>query len=185
MITRENIRELANFEAKQGTAVSFYYQPHTPKDKSHREEAILVKDLVRAALRGTVPAHGVAAHDVVAARQPPQPQSAGPVTRQADEADAIEFGPRDVRDAAVVPAGEAAVRAAIDGQSGVMVTIERVPGPGYASVTGLVPLERVAGVERGFPREWIDETGHDVRPAFLAWASPLVGPLAPDAEIES
>ena len=51
MITRENIRELANFEAKQGTAVSFYYQPHTPKDKSHREEAILVKDLVRAALR--------------------------------------------------------------------------------------------------------------------------------------
>lgn len=51
MITRENIRELANFEAKDGCAVSFYYQPTTPKDKSHREEAILVKDLVREALK--------------------------------------------------------------------------------------------------------------------------------------
>jgi len=26
---------------------SFYFQPHTPQNKSHREEAILVKDLVR------------------------------------------------------------------------------------------------------------------------------------------
>lgn len=51
MITRENIRELANFEAKEGCAISFYYQPSTPKDKSHREEAILIKDLVRDALR--------------------------------------------------------------------------------------------------------------------------------------
>ena len=51
MITRENIRELANFESKHGSAVSFFYQPKTPKDKSHREEAILLKDLVRDAQR--------------------------------------------------------------------------------------------------------------------------------------
>jgi peptide subunit release factor 1 (eRF1) len=51
MITRENIRELANFESGEGCAVSFFYQPAPPKDKSHREEAILVKDLVRDALR--------------------------------------------------------------------------------------------------------------------------------------
>lgn len=51
MITRENIRELANFETTEGCAVSFFYQPVTPKDKSHREEAILIKDLVKAALR--------------------------------------------------------------------------------------------------------------------------------------
>ena len=51
MITRENIRELANFEAREGCAVSFFYQPVTPKNKSHREEAILIKDLVRAAQR--------------------------------------------------------------------------------------------------------------------------------------
>ncbi|HET7183769.1 MAG TPA: hypothetical protein VFI82_03735 [Terriglobales bacterium] len=51
MITRENIRELAEFESLEGSALSFYYQPSTPKDKSHREELILVKDLVRNAIR--------------------------------------------------------------------------------------------------------------------------------------
>ena len=51
MITRENIRELAGFESCEGCALSFYYQPSTPKDKSHREELILVKDVVRNALR--------------------------------------------------------------------------------------------------------------------------------------
>ncbi|MGZ4836868.1 MAG: baeRF10 domain-containing protein [Terriglobales bacterium] len=51
MITRENIRELAGFESREGCALSFYYQPSTPKDKSHREELILVKDLVRNAVR--------------------------------------------------------------------------------------------------------------------------------------
>jgi peptide subunit release factor 1 (eRF1) len=34
-----------------GCAISFYFQPHTPQNKSHREEAILVKDLVRDSLR--------------------------------------------------------------------------------------------------------------------------------------
>jgi len=51
MITRENIRELANFESGEGCAISFFYQPAPPKDRSHREEAILLKDLVRDALR--------------------------------------------------------------------------------------------------------------------------------------
>ncbi len=51
MITRENIRDLANFESSEGCAISFYFQPRTPQNKSHREEAILVKDLVREALR--------------------------------------------------------------------------------------------------------------------------------------
>ena len=51
MITRDDIRELANFKSPEGCAVTFYYQPSTPPNKSHREEAILVKDLIRAALR--------------------------------------------------------------------------------------------------------------------------------------
>lgn len=51
MITRENIRELAAFEANEGCAISFFYQPVTPTNKSHREESILIKDLVRAAQR--------------------------------------------------------------------------------------------------------------------------------------
>ena len=51
MITRDDIRELANFRSPEGCAVTFYYQPSTPPNKSHREEAILVKDLIRNALR--------------------------------------------------------------------------------------------------------------------------------------
>lgn len=51
MITREAIRELASHESQAGCAVSFYYQPSTPKDQSHREESIFLKDLVKNALR--------------------------------------------------------------------------------------------------------------------------------------
>jgi peptide subunit release factor 1 (eRF1) len=51
MITRESLRELAEYQSPKGCALTFYYQPDTPKDQSHREEAILVKDLVREALR--------------------------------------------------------------------------------------------------------------------------------------
>ncbi|HEY6306493.1 MAG TPA: hypothetical protein VI488_08580 [Candidatus Angelobacter sp.] len=51
MITREELRQLAQVESQAGCAVSFYFQPQTPQDKSHREETILVKDLVREALR--------------------------------------------------------------------------------------------------------------------------------------
>jgi peptide subunit release factor 1 (eRF1) len=52
MITRADIRELAEFhgDGHEHCAISFYFEPHTPLDRSHREEAILVKDLVRSAL---------------------------------------------------------------------------------------------------------------------------------------
>ena len=53
MITREDIRELAQFQFddKDSCALSFYFQPRPPQNKSHREEAILAKDLVRSAMR--------------------------------------------------------------------------------------------------------------------------------------
>jgi peptide chain release factor subunit 1 len=50
MITRELIRELAEFQSPQGDAITFYYQPNTPQDKSHRHEAIEIKDLVKDAM---------------------------------------------------------------------------------------------------------------------------------------
>jgi hypothetical protein len=54
MITRDEIRELASFFADEKTgacALSFYFQPDTPQDRSHRGEAILAKDLVKHALK--------------------------------------------------------------------------------------------------------------------------------------
>ncbi len=51
MITREELRHLAQVESPENSAVTFYFQPQTPQNKSHREEQIQVKDLVREALR--------------------------------------------------------------------------------------------------------------------------------------
>src|ERR1700761_9790386 len=50
MITREEIREISEIYSPESCALTFYYQPVTPLDKSHRKEAIEVKELVRAAL---------------------------------------------------------------------------------------------------------------------------------------
>jgi peptide subunit release factor 1 (eRF1) len=48
MISREELRQLASFECRRPDelAISFYFKPSTPQDKSHREEVILAKDLV-------------------------------------------------------------------------------------------------------------------------------------------
>lgn len=53
MITRDELRDLAQFHSAEAEdcALSFYFQPQTPQNRSHREEAILAKDLVRNALR--------------------------------------------------------------------------------------------------------------------------------------
>src|ERR1700689_2011374 len=50
-VTREQIRELAEFEDTESCAVSFYFQPSTPRNKAHKEDTILIKDLAREALR--------------------------------------------------------------------------------------------------------------------------------------
>ena len=66
MITRDAIRELAAFESPEGCALSFYFQPTTPQNKSHRDEVIFVKDLVRNALRESekLGKNGCARHDL-------------------------------------------------------------------------------------------------------------------------
>ena len=51
MINREQINELAEFEDPASCAFSFYFQPSAPRNKAHKEEAILTKDLAREALR--------------------------------------------------------------------------------------------------------------------------------------
>ena len=54
MITRDEIRELAAFQAdetKGACALSFYFQPDPPQDRSHRNQAIVAKDVVKQALK--------------------------------------------------------------------------------------------------------------------------------------
>jgi peptide chain release factor subunit 1 len=54
MMTRDEVRELAAFQAdetKGACALSFYFQPDPPQDRSHRSEAIVAKDVVKQALK--------------------------------------------------------------------------------------------------------------------------------------
>ena len=50
-MTREQIRELAEFQDQNACAVTFYFQPSTPRNKAHKEDTILIKDLAREAMR--------------------------------------------------------------------------------------------------------------------------------------
>ena len=50
-ITREQLQELAEFQAEKSCAVSFYFQPAAPRNKAHKEDTILIKDLAREAMR--------------------------------------------------------------------------------------------------------------------------------------
>jgi 6-phosphofructokinase len=72
--------------------------------------------------------------------------------------------------------GEAAVQAAVAGQSGFMVKIirqEQADGK-VAWSTGLQPLADIANVEHFIPREWISEDGFLPNEKFVAYARPLI-----------
>lgn len=71
--------------------------------------------------------------------------------------------------------GRHAVRSAVNDHSGVMVTLQRGPGPGYSITLGETPLETVAFRERTFPSEWVNSSGNGISPAFKLYAEPLVG----------
>jgi len=72
--------------------------------------------------------------------------------------------------------GEAAVRAAVEGQSGFMVKIVRntQPDGSIRWSTGLQPLGEVANVEHFLPREWVSEDGFMPNEKFIEYARPLV-----------
>jgi len=79
--------------------------------------------------------------------------------------------------------GRAAVRAALQGATGKMITLVRQAGLLYHSTIGLADLDKVANIERLFPTEWIHPDGNDVRPAFLDYAAPLAGKIEPHARL--
>jgi len=73
-----------------------------------------------------------------------------------------------------VACGEAAVRAAVEGQSGLMAKIVRTSQQPYRWTTGLQPLGDIANVERTIPRDWISEDGFMPNEKFVEYAAPLV-----------
>ena len=78
----------------------------------------------------------------------------------------------DIEEAA--EAGRFAVKSALEGASGQMVTLNRLPGPDYHMVPGLTDAAAVCNKEKTFPSEWITPDGCGVRPEFISYALPLI-----------
>ncbi len=71
-------------------------------------------------------------------------------------------------------AGQAAVRAAVAGETDKMVTLVRGEADHYTCETGLSPLSEIANGTKKLPREWINEDGVSMNFQFLRYAQPLI-----------
>jgi len=70
--------------------------------------------------------------------------------------------------------GHAAVIAAIEGKSGVMMTFERKTEGGYSVSIGCENIANIANAVRGVPDEYINEEGNGITEAGLEYLSPLI-----------
>ena len=75
--------------------------------------------------------------------------------------------------------GQMAVRYALDGINGKMVTLVRQTGPKYKCTTGLAELRDVANGEKKVPREFINDKGNNITDAMRDYVRPLVQGEAP------
>lgn len=76
-------------------------------------------------------------------------------------------------------AGEAAVEAALSGESGKMIILRRKEGTEYGCTTAAYDIHEIANVERPVPAEWILEGG-EISKEYEKYARPLIlGELLP------
>jgi 6-phosphofructokinase 1 len=75
--------------------------------------------------------------------------------------------------------GAAAVKAALAGQAGIMMTIERVSAKPYRWRVGTVPLAKVANRERKVPKHFMTTDGFSITPACREYLTPLIRGEAP------
>lgn len=70
--------------------------------------------------------------------------------------------------------GQAAVKAAVSGESDMLVTLVRGDGDNYTCETGLSALSDVVGHLKKLPREWVNEDGVSLNFQFIRYATPLI-----------
>lgn len=70
--------------------------------------------------------------------------------------------------------GRAAVRLALGGETGCMVTIDRISLSPYRAACGKAPLQNIANIDRTLPAAFIDGSGW-VTEAFREYLAPLIG----------
>ncbi len=78
----------------------------------------------------------------------------------------------DIDESLAVGAG--AVKAAISGKTGVMMTIDRVHENPYKSEIGCADISKIANEVRGVPAEYINEAGNGITEAAVAYLLPLI-----------
>jgi 6-phosphofructokinase len=71
-------------------------------------------------------------------------------------------------------AGQAAVKAAVDGVTDHMVTLVRADTEPYSCETGLAPLSEIANGVKTLPAHWINEDGVSMNYQFVKYALPLI-----------
>ncbi|MEY4488325.1 MAG: hypothetical protein RIQ79_833, partial [Verrucomicrobiota bacterium] len=86
---------------------------------------------------------------------------------------AVHAGSKTDSDEAFL-AGQAAVKAAIRGETDKMVTLLRGDHDHYTVETGLAPLSEIANGVKKLPREWINEDGISMNHQFVRYATPLI-----------
>ena len=75
-------------------------------------------------------------------------------------------------------AGQCAVKAALKGElTKGTIAILRAKGKKYQAAFAPQPIANAAKFTRSVPKEYIARNGHDVTPAFIEYARPLVGDL--------
>ncbi len=70
--------------------------------------------------------------------------------------------------------GQAAVKAAVNGESDKLVTLVRGDGDNYTCETGLSALSDVIGNLKKLPKEWVNEDGVSLNFQFFRYATPLI-----------
>ena len=76
--------------------------------------------------------------------------------------------------------GGAAVKAADEGDSGMMVTLERTSEDPYQCQTAVKNVHKIANDEKCVPREWINKDGTYVTDEFISYVKPLIqGDVSP------
>ncbi|MDR3316991.1 MAG: 6-phosphofructokinase [Puniceicoccales bacterium] len=70
--------------------------------------------------------------------------------------------------------GVKAVRYAVEGESGKMISIVREGDSPYAVTYALTDLDEVAGKVKTFPEAWIDESGSMISSNFFRYVAPLI-----------
>ena len=70
--------------------------------------------------------------------------------------------------------GEAAVKAAAEGESGKMALLRRVSNAPYICVTDTADVREIANLAKEVPRSMINENGDNVTDEFIEYARPLI-----------